>query len=102
MNDTEIVTHTCNPLAPVVVGLIRSLSMERAAHDSTRFVLHEAISMLHDQDRQLDRARDSARCLREQIRQTMRTDGPRQRDQFAPERREAGGADAGPRQDAAA
>jgi hypothetical protein len=72
MNDTSILHEsrntTANPLAPVVVGLVRALSMERDAHESTRFVLHEAVNMLSEQDRQIDRERTYRLHLLEQYR----------------------------------
>lgn len=50
LNDSESVFQ--NPLAPVLVELIRELS-------STRAVLHEAVTMLGEQERKLDRERAS-------------------------------------------
>ena len=75
MNDTNIVNENGpvpqNPLAPVVVGLIRALSMEREAHDSTRVVLHQAVEMMGDQDRKLDRERASRLHLLAQYRDLL-------------------------------
>jgi hypothetical protein len=68
MNDTDIVTQIQNPLAPVVIGLIRALSMERDAHTSTRAVLHEAIALVREQDQKLDRERASRFDLLSQYR----------------------------------
>jgi hypothetical protein len=75
MSDTTIVNPnaTCshNPLASVVVGLIRALSMERDAHESTKVVLHEAVTMMGEQDRQLDRERASRLHLLAQYRELV-------------------------------
>ena len=60
-----------NALAPVVVGLIRALSLEREAHESTRFVLHEALALMADQDRKLDRERANRLHLLDQYRAAM-------------------------------
>lgn len=72
MNDTHSIherpTTLPNPLAPVVVGLIRSLSMERDAHESTRCVLREAIAMMANQDRKLDIERSNRLDLLAQYR----------------------------------
>lgn len=75
MSDTNIVTEndtvSQNALAPVVVGLIRALSMEREAHESTRVVLREAVAMMGEQDRQIDRERASRLHLLEQYRELV-------------------------------
>lgn len=46
-----------NPLAPVVIGLIRALRIEHQAHDSTREVLHAAVAFAAEKDRENDRTR---------------------------------------------
>lgn len=75
MSDTNIVTEDQtrrhNPLAPVVVGLIRALSLERDAHDSTKVVLNEAVTMMGELDRKLDGERANRLHLLAQYRAAM-------------------------------
>jgi len=65
-----------NPLAPVLLARIRLHRMEREAHDATRFVMREAVSMLRDQYLALERERanrlavvNELRALRQRVAQ---------------------------------